>query len=234
MIDLPSLLCAVLSVQSPGLLAEVFDRVIDSPKMLRNFVQIMRSGVVGRRALGSLPKRLILQWLEQRSDEQLFFGSIGNDPSLADIIKMVHPKPSSTTRNALFGYLLGREHAADNLPEIVKAYEKFKRNTNPGKVAVPNVPFQMLTALKLTQKEWADIARNSPWQATRMNLNTFLRHGVFKVDGMEKLIARRLSNPRLIEKARVFPYQLMMAFNSANDEMPYRIREALQDAMEFR
>lgn len=49
--DMPALLCAVLSVKSPGLLAEVFDRVIDSPKMLRNFVQIMRSGVVGRKSL---------------------------------------------------------------------------------------------------------------------------------------------------------------------------------------
>ena len=49
--DMPALLLAVLSVKSPGLLAEVFDRVIDSPKMLRNFVQIMRSGVVGRKSL---------------------------------------------------------------------------------------------------------------------------------------------------------------------------------------
>jgi 60 kDa SS-A/Ro ribonucleoprotein len=89
--DLPALLCAVLSVRSPGLLAEIFDRVIDSPKMLRNFVQIMRSGVVGRKSLGTLPKRLILQWLEKRSDEQLFAGSVGNDPSLADLVKMVHP-----------------------------------------------------------------------------------------------------------------------------------------------
>src|SRR5690349_5902334 len=40
--DMPALLLAVLSVRSPGLLAEAFDRVIDSPKMLRNFVQIMR------------------------------------------------------------------------------------------------------------------------------------------------------------------------------------------------
>jgi 60 kDa SS-A/Ro ribonucleoprotein len=70
--DMPALLCAVLSVRSPGLLAEIFDRVIDSPKMLRNFVQIMRSGVVGRKSLGTLPKRLILQWLENRTDEQLF------------------------------------------------------------------------------------------------------------------------------------------------------------------
>ena len=65
--DMPALLLAVLSVRSPGLMAEVFDRVIDSPKMLRNFVQIVRSGVVGRKSLGTLPKRLIQQWLAARS-----------------------------------------------------------------------------------------------------------------------------------------------------------------------
>ena len=70
--DLPALLCAVLSVRSPGLLAEVFDRVIDTPRMLRNFVQIMRSGVVGRVSLGTLPKRCVRQWLESRSDAALF------------------------------------------------------------------------------------------------------------------------------------------------------------------
>ncbi len=99
--DMPALLLAVLSVRSPGLMAEVFDRVVDAPKMLRNFVQIMRSGVVGRKSLGSLPKRMVQQWLETRSDEQLFTGSIGNDPSLADILRMVHPKPNSPAREAL-------------------------------------------------------------------------------------------------------------------------------------
>src|SRR4051794_13128371 len=88
--DLPALLCATLSVYGPGLLAEVFDRVIDDARMLRNFVQMMRSGVVGRKSLGSLPKRLVQQWFERRSDEQVFRASVGNDPSLADVIKMVH------------------------------------------------------------------------------------------------------------------------------------------------
>lgn len=59
--DMPALLCAILSVKSPGLMAEVFDRVIDDARMLRNFVQIIRSGVVGRKSLGSLPKRMIKQ-----------------------------------------------------------------------------------------------------------------------------------------------------------------------------
>ena len=59
--DMPALLCAVLASRAPGLLAEVFDRVIDDGRMLRNFVQIMRSGVVGRKSLGTLPKRLVQQ-----------------------------------------------------------------------------------------------------------------------------------------------------------------------------
>lgn len=231
--DMPALLCAVLSVRSPGLLAEVFDRVIDSPKMLRNFVQIMRSGVVGRKSLGTLPKRLVLQWLEARTDEQLFIGSIGNDPSLADILRMVHPKPANASRDALYGYLVGRDYNRDALPELVRQYEKFKRNTNPGKVAVPNVPFQMLTSLPLTKKDWGQVARNASWQMTRMNLNTFLRHGVFENDEIASLIANRLRNPRLIEKARVFPYQLMVASANANREAPHSVRDALQEAMEL-
>src|SRR6185437_6833602 len=52
--DLPALLCAILASKGPGLLAEVFDRVIDDARMLRNFVQIIRSGVTARKSLGTL------------------------------------------------------------------------------------------------------------------------------------------------------------------------------------
>jgi 60 kDa SS-A/Ro ribonucleoprotein len=163
----------------------------------------------------------------------LFIGSVGNDPSLADVIKMVHPKPGTPSRAALFGYLIGREHDASALPELVQQYEKFKRNTNPGKVAVPDVPFQMLTSLPLTEKDWRQIARNGSWQMTRMNLNTFLRHDAFKEEEMIGVVANRLSNPQLIEKAKVFPYQLMAAYLNADNDVPLQVRDALQEAMEI-
>ena len=67
--DMPALLCAMLSVRAPALCAQVFDRVIDDAKMLRNFVQIVRSGVAGRKSLGSAPKRLVQRWFERRDDE---------------------------------------------------------------------------------------------------------------------------------------------------------------------
>ena len=50
---------------------------------------------------------------------------------------------------------------------------------------MPDVPFEMLTALELTKEHWTAIARTMTWTQTRMNLNTLLRKGVFEdeVDG---------------------------------------------------
>jgi 60 kDa SS-A/Ro ribonucleoprotein len=144
--DMPAVLCAALSVKDARVLRTVFDRVIDDGKMLRNFVQVLRSGVVGRKSLGTVPKKLVQRWLETRTDEQLFRASVGNAPSLADLVKMVHPKPGNASREALYGYLLGRPHQAGALPEIVKQFEAFKAGKRD---VVPDVAFQMLTALDL-------------------------------------------------------------------------------------
>jgi 60 kDa SS-A/Ro ribonucleoprotein len=227
--DVPALLCAVLSVRDRALLAAVFPRVMDSGKMLRNFVQIVRSGVVGRKSLGTQPKRLVRGWFEARDVETIFTASVGQSPSMSDILKMVHPKPETAEREALYGYLIGRHEKREALPQIVRQYEAFKKGES---LEVPRVPFQMLTALPLSTKEWADIARKASWTMTRMNLNTFARHGVFEVEGMTVLIAERLRNAELIGRARVFPYQLMAAFMSVDKGVPELVREALQDAME--
>lgn len=233
--DMPALLCAVLSVKGPGLMAEIFDRVIDNGKMLRNFVQIMRSGAVGRKSLGTLPKRMVLQWLESRSDEQLFVASVGQDPSLADIVKMVHPKPKTEARKQLYAYLIGRPFDKNALPELARQYESFKARllNGDGKVGAPDVPFQMLTSLPLTKEHWVRIARNASWQMTRMNLNAFTRQGVFEQAEMANVVAKRLKNGELIAKARAFPYQLMVAYLAGGDGVPTAVREALQDAMEI-
>lgn len=124
--DMPALLCAVLAVKDGEMLERVFPRVIDSMKMLRTFMQIVRSGAAGRKSFGTRPRRLIRTWLDARSDADLFAASVGNDPSLADVIRMVHPRPSSASRNALYGYVLDRPHDAAALPPIVQEYEAFK------------------------------------------------------------------------------------------------------------
>jgi 60 kDa SS-A/Ro ribonucleoprotein len=229
--DMPALLCAVLSVKNGELLQRVFVRVCNDGKMVRNFVQIVRSGVVGRKSLGSAPKRLIQQWMETRSDEALFRASVGQSPSMADLIKMVHPKPATPAKEALYGYLVGSGHNAEALPGLVKQFEAFKADANQAEL--PDVPFQMLTALNLGRKEWTAIARRAPWQMTRMNLNTFSRHGVFEEPGLTDVVAGRLRDREAVKRARVFPHQLMAAFMTAGSGVPVEVREALQDAMEI-
>jgi len=230
--DMPALLVAVLASKDKALFEKTFPRVIDNGKMLRNFVQIMRSGATGRKSLGSLPKRMVREWFETRKAEQIFKQSVGGSPSFADVLKMVHPKPKDAEREALYGYFIGRDIDADKLPEIVKAFERFK---NGDASEVPAVPFQMLTALPISTNEWTAIARNAAWQMTRMNLNTFQRHGVFQDAEMVELIANRLRDREAVRKARVFPYQLLVAFTAAsnNAQIPREITKALQDAMEI-
>ncbi len=230
--DMPALLCAVLAVKDVSMLKAVFPRVIDNGKMLRNFVQMIRSGAVGRHSLGTAPKRLINEWLEARSDEAVFKDSVGQSPSLADVIKMIHPKPKTESRAALYGYFIGRDFNAQALPALVRQFEHFKAGES---LEVPKVPFQMLTSLPLGTKDWTEIARNAPWQMTRMNLNTFARHGVFEQPGLAELIANRLRDEEAIKKARVFPYQLMAAFQNTGQAtaVPINVRDALQDAMEI-
>lgn len=253
--DMPAFLAASLAKRDVNLLAKIFDRVIDDGKMVRNFVQIIRSGVTGRKSLGSVPKKLVNKWINSTRDEALFRASVGNDPSLADVIKMTHPTPENDRRAALYGYLTGKEAAgpgkplveetarrakngrpivihrynADNLPDCIKQFEKFKK-TKTGDV--PNVDFRLLTSLDLTQSQWCEVAKNAPWHMTRMNLNTFKRHGVFDVPGMEALIANKLADPETVAKVKVFPYQLLAAFLNTTD-VPARVTNALQDAMEL-
>ena len=227
--DMPALLCAVLSVLDAPLCAQVFHRVIDDGKMLKNFVQIVRSGAVGRKSLGSMPKRLVKSWLDAKDDAAIFRASVGQAPSLADVIKMAHPKPANKAREALYGYLIGRKHDAEQLPEVVKHFEAYKAKARKD---VPDVPFQMLTALELGKKEWTAIARNASWQMTRMNLLTFARHGVFEDAAVTKVIAARLRDPDLVRRAKAMPYQLMMAYRAASGAVPSVVADALQDAME--
>ncbi|PXX44026.1 vWA domain-containing protein [Undibacterium pigrum] len=228
--DMPALLVAALTMRNAVELPRTFKRVMNNGKMLRNFVQILRSGAIGRKSLGSRPKKLVQAWLNTASEKELLAAAVGTTPSLADVVKMVHPKPVEAWREAFFAWLIGKPYKAEALPPVVAAFEAFKKDRS---LALPDVPFQMLTAMDLTTEDWAQIARQAGWQMLRMNLNTFGRHGVYALPGMVDLIAAKLSNAEAIAKAKVFPYQLMAAYKAANEEVPLPIKNALQDAMEI-
>lgn len=232
--DMPAFLAAYLAKADVKLLEQIFPRVIDNGKMLRNFVQIIRSGVVGRRSFGSAPKRLARAWFASRSPDAVFRQSIGQSPSFADVIKLVRPSPKNAEgvvdqgREALYGYLIGKDVANDKLPPVVRDFESYKK----GEGAMPDVPFEMLTAMSLDASAWKQIAAQMTFHQTRMNLNTLKRHGALEDGKVVSLVAARLRDTSAIQKARVLPYQLMSAYRAASD-MPQAISHALQQAMEI-
>lgn len=267
--DLPALLVAYLAGENGkgggpttetqkrklSVLRQVFPQVITNGTMLRNFVQMTRSATFGRKSLGEIPRNLIRDWFTNRSGAAVFSQSIGNNPSLANIIKMVHPKPNTPEKAATLAYLLGAETVEhengkqlvrryldtkdklvkiaysqpwENLPTIVKEFENWKANKA---LPVPAINFRFLDNEKLTTEQWADIASKATWMTTLKNLNAYAEHGVFNVQGMTEMIAARISNADEVRKARVFPYQIMMAY-LATSSVPMAVRNAIQDAME--
>lgn len=231
--DMPALLTAVLAVRDTELFKRVFPITIDNGRMVRNFVQIMRSGAVGRTSLGSASKKAVQRWLDNADDDYIFKASVGNDPSLADVIKMVHPTPSTKSRNALYGYLLGKKYDGRSIPKLVKQYEAFKKGT-AGERELPAVPFQLLDSAGLNTEEWKQVARDGRWQFTRMNLRTFARHGVLKDKAMVKLIADRLGDKEQAQRARQYPYQVLTTWKMIEheDSIPASIKRALHDAVD--
>lgn len=223
--DMPALLAAYLTVADPDLAVPVFGRVVDTGRMLRSYVQILRSGQVGRTSLGSRPKRLVTQWLERSSMRDLMAAATGKDPSLADIVRMVHPKPADATRRAFYGWLIGKPYDLAALPAEIAAFEAWKRNTA---LPLPPVPFEWLTAFPLTAVQWGELATRMGWQALRINLNTLARNGAFGVAGVTEAVAARLAEPA----PSVLPYQLLVALRSVGDGVPLAVQAALETALE--
>lgn len=228
--DTPALLLAVLSARDPALFAAVFGRVVTSGKMLRGFVQILRSGQTGRKSLGSRPKAMVQHWLNTASDAQLLAASVGNDPSLADVIRMVHPKPETAERAAFYAWLIGKPADAAALPQAVRDLLAFRAGTSS---RVPDVPFQMLSDLPLSPGQWADVARRGSWQMLRQGLNMLERKGAFALPGVVDHVASALRDPARIRAAKALPYQLLATLKALAPDADTRLRDALHDAMEI-
>lgn len=230
--DMPAFLIAYLASLpniDPSLLEKTFIEVIDNGRMLRNFVQFIRSGVFGRKSFGSRIRRFIRDYLNARPDSLLFNDAVGNDPSLSDIIKMVHPRGTTPQRRALYGYLIGREVDTSLLPQFIRDFEDFKAELTS---IVPDVNFTRLTALKLTDSQWKETLLKQSWHTVRMNLNTAKRHGVFNDTDATLKIADILSDKKAILRSKAMPYQIFAAAINTKNEIPVSIFNALQDALD--
>jgi 60 kDa SS-A/Ro ribonucleoprotein len=89
---MPAALLVALSVRDTELMHRVFDRVVDNGGVLRTVFQMTRSGQFknnvgkGRVGLSNSVQRAFQRWLNTASVGKVLSASIGNDPSLRDMI----------------------------------------------------------------------------------------------------------------------------------------------------
>jgi 60 kDa SS-A/Ro ribonucleoprotein len=194
--DMPAALLVALSLRDTELMHRVFDRVVDNGRVLRTVFQMIRSGQFRNKAgksrigLSSSVQRAFQRWLNTASVGRLLSASIGNDPSLRDILRMARPTPKDNARRAMYGWLTGTEvtkwapATEADLPAEVQsliAYRNSETEEAQELIAggMDNVRWDLLADAAKGPKVWATLARKMGPQALRMNLNTLLRHGVF-------------------------------------------------------
>ncbi|MCA9106429.1 MAG: TROVE domain-containing protein [Planctomycetales bacterium] len=245
--DMPAALLVALSKRDTQLLHRVFDRVVDNGRVLRTMFQMIRSGKFGRTSLSSSLQRAFQRWLNDASVNKLLSASIGNDPSLRDVLRLARPTPKDNERRALFGWLTDKEPAKwapateADLPSLVRRLIEYRQATTADAQAhiVSELPvrWDLLADAALGPLVWRAIARQMGPQALRMNLNTLMRHGVLSQGAadheMVEYVANRLRDAEEIQRSRQFPYQFLAAYLNAANELPHQIRSALHQAAEI-
>ena len=233
-VDLPALLVANLAARDVATMNRVFTRVVDDGATLRSFVRIVRSGVTGRKSFGSAPKRALRAWFAARTPDVVFRHSIGQDPSMSDVIKMVRPPPrndegeADAVREALYGYLIGKSVDSSALPPLAKAFDAFKRGEGP----VPDVPFEMLTALPLRAEHWTDLATKMTASQLRVHLTTLARLGILDAPELEAIVATTLADAEGYRHGRVMPFDVLASLRTADERVPASILSALALGLE--
>ncbi|MBX3436906.1 MAG: TROVE domain-containing protein [Planctomycetaceae bacterium] len=241
--DMPAALLVVLSKRDTELLHRVFDRVVDNGRVLRTMFQMIRSGQFGRTSLSSSLQRAFQRWLNEASVGKLLSASIGNDPSLRDILRMARPTPVDNERRALFGWLTDKETdkwapaTEADLPAQVQSLIAYRQAETAELQALIagdlKVRWDLLADAARGPLVWKAIARQMGPQALRMNLNTLLRHEVLNDRAMVDYVAGRLSDADEIRRSRQFPYQYLAAYLNASAEIPHQIKAALHEAAEI-
>ena len=239
--DMPAALLAVLSRRDAALFHRVFDRVVDNGRVLRTLLQMLLSGQFGRRSLSYSLQRAFQRWLNRASVGRLLAASIGNDPSLRDVLRLARPTPVDNSRRALFGWLTGKPMekwapaSAADMPDEVRDLSAFRAGTEDEQLAIlerSHFRWDLLADTARTPAVWRMIARHMGVQALRMNLNTLLRHGVLSDGSTVDFVARRLADADEIRASRQFPYQYLAAHLNAAPGVPEHIKNALAQAAE--
>lgn len=235
--DATVLLLVHLSRHAPALLAKTFPQIVTTGDRLRAFVRCLRSGEAGRTSLGTRPKALVRDWIDRASLADLLLANIGSDPSLGDIIRMVHPRPTTPERVALYRWIIGRRTDTANLPKELQAFLAFRDDLAGDP---PDVPLELFLPLKqpdrpwagLDPAQWAIVARRLPVGDLIRRANLLHRKGAFTDPATLNWAVARLADAAAISATGLGPVRLFALLRALDADAPEALRTAMTNTVE--
>jgi 60 kDa SS-A/Ro ribonucleoprotein len=229
--DTPVLLTAYLStVEDKTWFNKAFDTVIYNVGQLRKFTTVIRSNTVGRRNMSaSSIKKAVQRFFDNKTADRLFWQNIGSTPTLADVVKLTHPRPNTLAKDAYFAYLTNKPCAMADLPEKVRHFEAFKKGD---RAEVPDVPFLRLTSMNLNTSQWEQVFRRMTWNQLRMNINNANRKELFLNKEFTTWVVEKLQDPKAVAGSRVLPMALLTSLTSFDEGVPLSVVTAVRTALD--
>ena len=225
--DMPVVLLGLLRQMSLPLFKQTFPIVIRDGGRLRTFVGALRAGQFGSKNLNTVGMNLIEQWFNSRTPLQVWRQSVGNNPSLSNVMALAHPAPGTDVERQAVYTLLRKNKKTENLPQEIKNYYEFVKDQVNNEM--PRAGFMRMKALALTPQNWIKLSDQMSWTELRMNINLLEKNKV--LDNPEALakIVTKLTNPEEVKRSRVFPYQIYTSYENTKHVV---LRNALQTALD--
>lgn len=157
----------------------------------------------------------------------LKYDGLSRSVRMADVIELVHPKPSDDAQSALFRYLLDRRHHPDNIAvdpnlsfiirsrelEMIPIEERRAVLSHPERLQEAGYTWERLSGWlgdTMDAEAWEAIIPSMGYMALLRNLRNFDEAGVS--DEVAAQIALKLSDPNEVSRSRQFPFRFLSAY----------------------
>lgn len=241
---LPIVALAVLSgLPDKRAFQKAVSGVLLVPRDVAQFIEICKSGAIpGAQSFGGCRVRPVRQFLEALSEYHAVKGTGVSAVSLADAVRLAHPRPGDARMRELLGWLSGHvDGKRVQLNGKLVALEALKRSEDVAEqvrlIREGGLPYEaVVTAVTRPEREvWGELLHQAPTFNLLRNLVTFARHGVFQDESNVALAVRKLTREDALRSARILPFQAYQAWKaySAQESADPRIIAALSDAIEM-
>jgi 60 kDa SS-A/Ro ribonucleoprotein len=194
------------------------------PRVCRTSTHLFQFAAAARalgRGWGRALKRAVCDWYGGKSVDQLAYQMIkyrsreGYDHKR--LLETSHAPGSEADRSALYKWAKGKEHDAEALPALVKAHLAAMQTADPQTladlVAAHRLPWEAVPTSATTQPAlWKAMLPTMGLTALIRNLGAMTSYGALRpLEREVETVVRQLTDPAELRKARIHPFNVLMA-----------------------